>query len=142
LGVLILVDTLETSARQDLLSQISKVKQEAEHESFQVLKFGLETSYTIHQSSVSQEMAANQETRNEFALLSSPTLVAIDPYPQYVVDLVLLLNKSLSRKAGIADEGHGTRSHSKTILIDSLNQLPQASKSVYLAQQLLSGKAQ
>ncbi|KAH7088478.1 hypothetical protein FB567DRAFT_524458 [Paraphoma chrysanthemicola] len=141
LGILILVDALEVAARQDLLSQISTVKQEAEHESFQVLKFGLKTSYTIHQSPARQEMAGNQDTQSDFASLSSATLVAVDPYPQYVVDLVLLLNRSLSGRAGIADEGHGTRSHPKKILFDSLNQLPQTSKSIYLAQQLLSGKA-
>lgn len=45
LGILVLVDTIEAAGQPDLLSGIPDAREEAEHESFNVLKFGVETTY-------------------------------------------------------------------------------------------------
>jgi hypothetical protein len=125
-GILLLIESLENAARFDLLQEISAMKEDAEHEAFSILKFGLENTYTI---AGSLEGEVRDELRGSKI---TATLVAIDPDPQYVVDCVTLLHKSI-RVRERNDALHDTYSNSFSILLHTLRQLPRSSKSVQTA---------
>jgi len=99
LGILILFDTMEAASRSDLLSQIPHKRPEAEQESFNVLKFGLESKYVIFGplGSVGQRI--------------SVSFVAIDPNPKYIAASVQLMTKAFSRRyqeGSVTDEVHSS----------------------------------
>jgi hypothetical protein len=118
-GILLLVDTMEAGDRPDLLQEISAVKQDAERESFNVLTAGLANTYTIKGPMIAEVNRIIPRSN------ITATLVAIDPYPQYVVDCVILMHKSMHL---------GYRQDDRlSTLIQTLRQLPQSSKSVQIA---------
>ncbi|KAF1943464.1 hypothetical protein EJ02DRAFT_134313 [Clathrospora elynae] len=135
LGILVLAAALESADRRDLLSEFSAARQDAELESFNVLKFGLETTYTVYGP------RDNTNTGPEVDELSQQTftasIIAIDPYPQYVVEAVLLMNKVFGRKYRQEEINHDTYTYLSSILDKALGQVPQGSKLVQAARQNL-----
>ncbi|KAF2825634.1 hypothetical protein CC86DRAFT_446299 [Ophiobolus disseminans] len=129
LGVLLLADVLEAAQRTDLLPTIENAVQEAEHESFIVLKFGLGNKYTVH---------GPRFDDGEPQLLISAPLVAIDPYPQHVLDLVLLMYKRLDWRLGNGSITQETHSCLLATLAEVLQALPQSSKAVHDAGKVLN----
>ncbi|KIX07963.1 uncharacterized protein Z518_02617 [Rhinocladiella mackenziei CBS 650.93] len=130
LGILILVDAVEAAERSDLLAQLADTRIDAEHEVFNALKFGLESTYTIH-----GPPGSNSDTIPDASV--SASFVAIDPYPHHVVACVQLMNKVVSReykKGKIKPEAH---QYLKSTLLKALEQLPQTSKSVRAARHYL-----
>lgn len=113
LGIAHLVQVLIDAGRVDLLSAIAKTKQDADCESYNVLKFGLENTYTICQEP-----------------LVNASITAIDPYPRHSLDLVLLLDETLRRNLNRGDITGNTYSHLRSILCSTLRHLPQDSKAV------------
>jgi hypothetical protein len=122
LGILMVEDALEVAGRQDLLREISAVRRDAEQEAFNVLTFGLDNTYTLRALG---EMKENGETRAPVNI----TLVALDPYPQCVVDIIVLLHKKLRQKYEM-DSLDETHQSCLSILLRTLRQLPQSSKAV------------
>ncbi|KAI9839135.1 MAG: hypothetical protein M1819_003128 [Sarea resinae] len=138
LGILVLVNAIEAANRSDLLSQLTEARQDAEHESFNVLKFGIESTYTLYgpgeDSNPASRLDATSDLPGEPITLS---FVAIDPYPNHVVDSVLLLNEVISREYRQCKIKHGAYSHLWSTLTKALGQLPQSSKAVQAAQENL-----
>ncbi|KAF2870223.1 hypothetical protein BDV95DRAFT_75997 [Massariosphaeria phaeospora] len=134
LGILVLVDVLEAAHRSDLLLEVAAARLDAEHESFNVLKFGIESTYTIPGAGENSNGASQCGSTTEFAgrPVTVP-LIAIDPYPHYVVDSVLLMNKDIHRKFRQGTITHEAHSYLSTILLQAVSQLPQYSKSVHAA---------
>ena len=131
LGILILVDSLRTANRSDLLSQLADTMLEAEHECFNVLKFGVETSYTVEGYQPNLRGAAEFHPGIDLSTTDVTTsLVAIDPYPHHVVASVRLLNKAISRKYRQGAIKHETYTHLSSTLLKALLQLPQSSKTI------------
>ncbi|KAI0014121.1 hypothetical protein F4779DRAFT_207354 [Xylariaceae sp. FL0662B] len=131
-GILVLVDAIEAANRSDLLSRITEARQDAEHESFNVLKFGMENTYTIYGPGEDSNIASELDAMPREAITAS--FVAIDPYPNCVVDSVLLMDKVIGRKYRQGEIKHGTYAYLSSILLKALGQLPQSSKAVQAAQ--------
>ncbi|CZR59983.1 uncharacterized protein PAC_09878 [Phialocephala subalpina] len=134
LGVLILADAVEAANRPDLLSQLSETRLDAEQESFNVLKFGLESKYTIYGP---LEGLYNDSDINLIAYSTgqpiTTSFVAIDPFPQYVVASVRLMKKTISRKYRQGNIKHEAYVHLSSTLLKALEQLPRSSKMVQSA---------
>jgi hypothetical protein len=135
LGILILADAVEAANRLDLLSQLTETRLDAEQESFNVLKFGLESKYTIYGP---LEESYNASDVNLIAYYSTgqpitTSFVAIDPYPHHVVASVRLMKKAISRKYRQGNIKHEAYSYLSSILLKALEQLPQSSKMVQSA---------
>ncbi|KAI1075481.1 hypothetical protein F5B20DRAFT_573462 [Whalleya microplaca] len=138
LGILTLANTLETVGRSDLLSQMTDTREDAEYESFNVLKFGIENTYTIRGFGEDLNTTSGLDPTN--GLHEEPitaSLVAIDPYPNRVVDSVLLMNKVIICKYRQGKIKDGPYSYLSSILLKALGQLPQSSKTVQAAQKNL-----
>ncbi|KAI0382252.1 hypothetical protein F5Y04DRAFT_51517 [Hypomontagnella monticulosa] len=131
LGILVLADSIEAANRPDLLSQIEDAKRDAEVESINILKFGLDNTYTIYEprgdSNTTSGLPTAVEEPQEPITVS---LVAIDPHPDHVVDLVLLVSKVISRKYRQGSINQNIYSHLSIILLKTIEQLPQSSKTV------------
>ena len=124
LGILILVNAMEAAERNDLLSQLSKTRLEAEHELLSTLIFGLENQYTI---------PGGFRGATDKSITAS--FIAIDPYPHHVVAATQLMQKVVSREyrqGRIKVEEHQDLTRT---LRDCLDQLPATSKSVQAARQ-------
>ncbi|GAD99987.1 hypothetical protein NECHADRAFT_51041 [Paecilomyces variotii No. 5] len=95
MAVFIMADVLEAAQRLDVLAQVTNIRLEAEHKSFNNIKFGLENLYTIDDEefqlgptlqSGSVTYPVSQYLRTSF--------VAIDPYPHFVILSVRLITKA------------------------------------------------
>ncbi|CAO2648821.1 Nn.00g097700.m01.CDS01 [Neocucurbitaria sp. VM-36] len=134
LGILILADTIEAAGRSDLLPGIAAVKEEAEHEAFNVLKFGIESTYIVYGSGEDTSTAPSIDSTGKPSRPSiTVSLVAVDPCPHNVVDLVKFMNKVITRKCRQGKMKPATFSYLQSILLDALKQLPQSSKLVQVA---------
>jgi hypothetical protein len=94
------------------------VREDAEHEAYNVLKFGLDNTFTLG--------GLRDEANGESHVI---TLVGLDPYPQCVVDIIVLLHKKLRRKYRM-DSLDTTHQCRESILHRTLRQLPHSSKAV------------
>lgn len=158
LGVMILIDAMETAERTDMLSQLTETRLEAEHELFGALKFGLESQYTIScapasrlaGSGTNEErqctiscaqascLARSGTSAEQSASASAPALgptitasfVAIDPYPHHVVAAAQLMKKVVRREFTQGKINLEAYKYLNGTLLECLEQLPQTSKSV------------
>jgi hypothetical protein len=132
LGIMVLADALEATGRTDLLLIIAGTIQDAEHDAFSVLKFGLETTYTIYGPAIERipPMDRTSESSTQMIITS---LFAIDPCSQGIIDTVLLLKQGIDRKLRNGSLETETYSYLSSILTDALGQLPHNSKSVQAA---------
>jgi hypothetical protein len=124
LGVLILLEALEAAARSDLLGEVRSLNENTLTACFDVLKFGLDNSYSIERPM--DESSHILGSRSGIIT----TLMAIDPYPQYVVETVLIIHKIASRGGIQCQKIQDTCLHERSILSRSLEQLPQSARSV------------
>jgi hypothetical protein len=119
LSILIMIDATETARRTDIWQQLSISRSEAEGSIMNCLVFGLNNEFTIPK--------LRAETPD--AVLTIP-LVAIDPYPHHVVAAVQLLWKGIERDYGAGKLDMSTFENLQSILLRTLELLPQTSKSV------------
>ncbi|TVY45495.1 hypothetical protein LSUB1_G000872 [Lachnellula subtilissima] len=143
LGILILADALEAANRPDLLSQLTETRLDAEQESFNVLRFGLESRYKIYapleESSIASDVSSNVYSTGQPVTTS---FVAIDPYPQHVVASVRLMKKAISRKYRQGNIKLEAYSHLSSTLLEALEQLPQSFKMAQCAREKLQASLQ
>lgn len=128
LGILILYDTLEAAHRQDLLSEIVGGRLDAEHESINALKFGLESTYSLGGPPAS----ASSHSRS-----SKASFVAVDPYPHFVIASTRLLSKAINRRYSRGNIEYDAYAHLSSTLVEVLRHLPQHAKSVQSARENL-----
>lgn len=138
LGILVLVNAIEAANRSDLLPQVTEARQDAEHESFNVLKLGIESTYTIYGPGEDSNTACRFGATTDFpGEPITASFVAMDPYPNHVVDSVLLMNEVISREYRQGKIKHGAYSYLSSTLAKALRQLPQSSKTIQAAQEKL-----
>ncbi|TVY13995.1 hypothetical protein LARI1_G009123, partial [Lachnellula arida] len=134
LGILILADALEAANRLDLLSQLTETRLDAEQESFNVLRFGLESRYKIcgplEESSNASDVNVNPYSTGQ---LITTSFIAIHPYPHHVVTSVRLMKKAITRKYRQGSIKLEAYSYLSSTLLEALEQLPQSSKMVQSA---------
>lgn len=119
LSILIMIDATETARRTDIWQQLSISRSEAEGSIMNCLVFGLNNQFTI----------PNRQAEAPDATLTVP-LIAIDPYPHHVVAAVQLLSKGIERDYGAGKLDMRTFENLRSILLQTLELLPQTSKSV------------
>ncbi|KIW30868.1 uncharacterized protein PV07_02561 [Cladophialophora immunda] len=135
MGILILVDALEVAERDDLLSQLTDIKLEAEHQVFSALKFGLESKYTVFGSHQGGSTMGAQNSNSDQKATAS--FVALDPYPHHVVAAAQLMGKVVSRQYRQGQIKWEAYKYLNGTLLKCLAELPQTSKSVQAARQNL-----
>jgi hypothetical protein len=114
-GMLILLEALKNGARTDLLREVQFESQIVVATSFNVLKTGLEKNDSI------DVLAQADKHNNGLRHSLTTTLIAIDPYPQHVVDMVLMLHKRLHRESSQHENTQHTYSQQLSILVVSLH---------------------
>ena len=124
LSILIMIDATETARRTDIWQQLSITRSEAEGSVMNCLVFGLSNEFTIPKLS------------DDFpgTVIKVP-LVAIDPYPHHVVAAVQLLWKGIEGDYGAGKLDFNTVENLQSILLRTLELLPQTSKSVQNAKE-------
>jgi hypothetical protein len=132
LGILMLIDSLNTIAKLDLLQEISVVRQHAERSALNALEFGLDNFFSIGDA-----VGTDGNMDNPLPLIST-TLVGIDPHVQYATHLVLLLHNSLRRCKSQQEIMQYTYGQQLSILSRTVAQLPKHSKLVQEAAMILS----
>lgn len=139
LGILMLVDAVEAACRSDLLSQLTEIQLDAEHGSFNVLKFGLESTYNIYgpQEEIGPASELDRNTYFPRRPITTTSFVAMDPYPHHVVACIQLMNRFISRKYRQGNIKYEAYAHLSSTLLKALEQLPQGSKSVRSAHESL-----
>lgn len=124
LGILIMIDAIETARRTDILDGLIITRSEAEGSTMNCLVFGLSNHFIIPQR--------KGETKD--TLVTVP-LLAIDPYPHHVVVAVRLLWLGIERDYETGKVDLGTLENLQSILLQTLDLLPQTSKSVQNAKE-------
>ncbi|KIV96030.1 hypothetical protein PV10_03612 [Exophiala mesophila] len=127
LGILMLVDAVEAAERPDLLRQLEGDRIDAEHEAFELIKYGLENEYTLFEPDTGRFRHGP----------ISRSFIAVDPYPNHAVASVRLLNKAISRDFNRGNIQYDEYASLASVLLEVLEQLPQSSKSVHAARQYL-----
>jgi hypothetical protein len=124
LSLLIMIDAIEIARRTDILEQLSITKSEVEGGALNCLLFGLNNQFTI----------PKREGAVQDSVVKVP-LIAIDPYPHHVLATVQLLWKGIERDYEAGQHDQGTFAHIRSILLRTLELLPQSSKSVQNAKE-------
>ncbi|OTB07866.1 hypothetical protein M426DRAFT_317757 [Hypoxylon sp. CI-4A] len=138
LGIMIMVNTLEVTRRSDLLAEVMEARKDAEDESFNVVKFGIESTYTIQPPS--ENLGTSSIPGCATPSSQSPivtSFITIDPYPHHLIDAVILMSKAIIRKHRQGDIKHETYSYLSSILFEALEKLPPYSKSAQIARDSL-----
>lgn len=134
LGILIIVDALEAAGRSDLLADLAETRCDAEHESLNIFKFGIESKFTIHGPGYNSATESRPERLDQSITAS---FVSIDPYPHHVIDSVTLMSNIIIEKYCKGKMTDETYSYLSSTLLTTLGQLPQSSKSVQASQKTL-----
>lgn len=130
LSILMLVDMIAATDRHDLLTRFSAKRVDAESAVLNSLMFGLTNRYTVQIQS--DDATVNSKLSNAQVPTFTSSLVAIDPYAHHAVAAVKLMQKAIDRDfAGGKISADAYRSLLST-LTQTLDQLPQGSKSVQI----------
>ncbi|KAK7888427.1 hypothetical protein LTR67_008773 [Exophiala xenobiotica] len=130
LSILMLVDMIAATDRHDLLSRFSAKRVDAESWVLNSLMFGLTNRYTLQlQSEVVQadSMASNAQLPS-----FTVSLVAVDPYAHHAVAAVKLMQKAIDRDFAAGKISADAYRNLLSTLTQTLDQLPQGSKSVQI----------
>jgi hypothetical protein len=126
LGIMSLVEVLEASDRSDLIPEIETARQDADEEAYNVLNLGLMSMYKIR-----RELG---DPNGPETLIRAP-ITAIDPCPQYALNLVLLMFSRLVERLQRKETTQDVYEHLLSILERTLQQLPKSSKAVVEARE-------
>jgi hypothetical protein len=139
LSILIMIDAIEIAERTDILEKLRMIRSETEGSVMNCLAFGLNNYFSIpsHGGDLLPESDGGDTREN---LISVP-LIAIDPYPHHVVAGVQLQWKAMERDYEIGRD-QATYENLRSILLRTLELLPQTSKSVRNAKELAHSSAQ
>ncbi|UZP34681.1 hypothetical protein NXS19_002497 [Fusarium pseudograminearum] len=122
LGILMLVDIIQVTDRQDLLPDITDISIDAENTIMNTLAFGLHNTFTLKRP--------NSDSQNGSRSVYTIPIVSIDPYPHHAVAGVQLLRKAIDRDFGVEKITEETYHSLISTLERTLKNLPQSSKSI------------
>lgn len=139
-----MLDAVEIAGRMDLLEKMRVIKADAEGSLFNCLIFGLSNHFYVPRGASNPDETQflttgySEETERE-ALTDSARkkvpLIAIDPYPHHVVAGVRILWKAVERNLENEWLDHSVAQHMQETMLNALNLLPQASRSVRTVRQ-------
>jgi hypothetical protein len=139
LSILMLVDIMEATDRNDLLADVQEAAADAENTVMNTLVFGLHNTYTLTLRGTGAGDATVSSEDGTRTTITVP-LTSIDPYPHHILAGVQLVRKAIQRDYGqckITDESYANL---QSTLERTLSLLPQSSKSVQAARRQLSEK--
>ncbi|KAJ4357154.1 uncharacterized protein N0V89_001729 [Didymosphaeria variabile] len=125
-GVMVLLDALEVAKRSDLLEQLLEVRDEVEHESFAVLKFGMDNVYRIPTQGHLDTEVASLIPREPMEI----PFVTLYAFPRHVVTLVQLVCRGIVQKRHEEKLDRNVFAHLASMLVDSLALLPRNLKEI------------
>lgn len=125
LSILMLVDMIEATDRQDLLPDITDISIDAENTIMNTLAFGLHNTFTLKRP----QGDSLEGSKTAFTV----PIVSIDPYPHHAVVGIQLLRKAIDRDFGLGKITEDTHQSLLSTLEGTLKHLPQSSKSVQAA---------
>ena len=131
-GMMVLFEVLEVAKRSDFVRHLIEVREEMEHETFAILKFGTEN--TFHISGCGQHPAADGTS----AVPAEPiniSFVSLYGFPHHLVTLTRLLFGTILQRYQKAELSDGVFSHLSSIIVATLEKLPDGSKVVKSARQ-------
>ena len=129
LSILMLVDMIEATDRQDLLADIADITIDAENTVMNTLAFGLHNTFTLKRS----RDPDSDDPHATGKIIFTVPIVSIDPYPHHAVAGVQLLRKAVDRDFGTGKIPEETYHSLLSTLERTLRHLPQSSKSVQAA---------
>ncbi|KAL1612150.1 hypothetical protein SLS60_000373 [Paraconiothyrium brasiliense] len=133
-GIMVLLDALEVAKRSDLLEQVLEVRNEVEHDSFAVLKFGIDNVYRIPtRGDIHDSEVASLIRRKPMEI----PFVVLYAFPQHVVTLAQLVSKAIVQRCHEKKLERSVVAHLASILVDSLDLLPCNSKEIGSARRQL-----
>ncbi|KAH7139467.1 hypothetical protein B0J11DRAFT_516867 [Dendryphion nanum] len=144
LGILMLAEILENTGRIELLKKQLELVKDTDHECFNVLKFGLENTYTICLATDSKSVTVSAKDATTTGVLQRPItvcLIACDPFPHYVVRIVQLMHRSMDRGMYQWDWNVNSLCDLSSILEEALGVLPQDSKDVQAGRMYFNNRA-
>lgn len=127
LSILIMIDAIEIAGRTDILEKLSVIRSETEGSVMNCLVFGLNNYFSIPRRGKEPPPGTDSGDMQENSI--TVPLIAIDPYPHHVVAGVQLLWKAMERDYETGKD-QGTFENLQSILLRTLELLPQTSKSV------------
>ncbi|KIW87793.1 uncharacterized protein Z519_11767 [Cladophialophora bantiana CBS 173.52] len=128
LAILMVTDIATATLREDLLSLFSAKRVDAETWVMNCLVFGLNNKYTL-KLQPEPALSDPEIAPSQSASLTVP-LIAIDPYPHHVVAAVKLMQHAIDRDFGADKISADAYNNLRSTLKQTLEQLPQVSKSV------------
>lgn len=128
MGLLILVDTIESSGRIDLLSELTQTRYDAEQTAMNALKLGLENEFTFS----CKHAGDNSSTTNIDNASARPpaSFITVDPYPFHVITTVRLIVKAITRDYSAQKISSETFKDLMLRLLGVVHALPSCSKQV------------
>ncbi len=130
LSILLFVDIIEATDRDDLLVPLAEVIADAEATVLNTLVFGLHNHFTL---SVKPDSSAKPVSPGSIDSVVKVSLISIDPYPHHVVAAVRLLRKVVDRDFTQNKISSDAYENLQSTLKSSVDHLPQSSKSVQAA---------
>ncbi|KIW13473.1 hypothetical protein PV08_08661 [Exophiala spinifera] len=130
LSILMLVDMIAATDRHDLLTRFSAKRIDAESAVLNSLMFGLTNRYTVQIQS--DDVAVTSRLSNTQIPTFTASLVAIDPYAHHAVAAVKLMQKAIDRDFASGKISADAYRSLLSTLTQTLEQLPQGSKSVQI----------
>ncbi|KAJ4263105.1 hypothetical protein NW762_006723 [Fusarium torreyae] len=129
LSILMSVDMIEATDRQDLLADMADITIDAENTVMNTLAFGLHNTFTLKRP----RDPDSDDSQGTGRIVFTVPIVSIDPYPHHAVAGVQLLRKAVDRDYGTDKIPEETYHSLLSTLERTLRHLPQSSKSVQAA---------
>ena len=130
-AILMVPDIVLAYAREDLLSLFTPKRVDAESWVMNCLIFGSTNKYTL-QLQADPDRTRPDDSSDRHTSITVP-LIAIDPYPHHVVAAVKLMHQAIDRDLAAGRLSADAYKNLVTTLVQTLEQLPQCSKSVEAA---------
>ncbi|GAB0144489.1 hypothetical protein EsHS_00004963 [Epichloe bromicola] len=137
LSILMLVDIIEATERNDLLAALTETNADAENAVMNALVFGLHNDFIVVAPAAPSRGDVDDSTEASFTV----PIISIDPYPHHVVAGVQLIRKAIDRDLRVGKITDASHANLQTTLQAALSHLPQSSKSVQAARNQFSEKA-
>lgn len=137
LSILMLVDIIEATERNDLLAALTETIADARDAVMNALVFGLDNDFIVVAPAASSRGDVDDSTEASFTV----PIISIGPYPHHVVASVQLLRKAIDRDLRVGKITDDSHANLQATLQAALSHLPQSSKSVQAARNQFPEKA-
>ncbi|KAL1960135.1 hypothetical protein VTO42DRAFT_307 [Malbranchea cinnamomea] len=129
LSILLCINAIETTDRLDLLADLEEAYADAKNVIVNTLVFGYHNTITIR---IKRETGPSGLAGEAERTVTVP-LITIDPYQHHIVAAVQLVQRAVDRDLALGKISEAAHASLRSVLVKTLAQLPQSSKSVKAA---------